>query len=115
MSAVPFWIEAVVSALLLLSGLLSLVAAIGIVRLKAFFQRMHPPALANTCGAWCVTLGSIVYFSALEERAVLYACVINILVAITAPVTTTLLARAALFRQRQRNEDVPAALRDGLD
>ena len=115
MSTVPFWIEALVSALLLLSGLLSLVASIGIVRLKDFFQRMHPPALANTCGAWCVTLGTIIYFSSLEGRPALYACVINILVAITAPVTTTLLARAALFRQRQRDEDVPPALRIELE
>jgi multicomponent K+:H+ antiporter subunit G len=115
MTAVPFWIEALVSGLLLLSGLLSLVAAIGIVRLKAFFERMHPPALANTCGAWCVTLATIIYFSSLEDRPALYASVINILVAITAPVTTVLLARAALFRQRQRHEDVPPALHNGLD
>jgi multicomponent K+:H+ antiporter subunit G len=115
MSAVPVWIEVLVSALLLISGVLSLIGALGLVRLKDFFQRMHPPALANTCGAWCITLASIVYFSALQERLTLYASVINILVAVTAPLTTALLARAALFRSRQKGEGVPSPLGNDVD
>ena len=35
----------------------------GLVRLKEFFQRMHPPALASTLGTWCVALASIISFS----------------------------------------------------
>jgi len=115
MNTVPLWIEVAVAALLLTSGMLSLAAALGLARLKTFFQRMHPPALASTCGAWCVTLGSVVYFSVLEGRLTVYALVVNVLVALTAPVTTTLLARAALFRKRQAGEDVPPALSKGID
>lgn len=100
-SAVPGWVEAVVAVLLVASGLLSLIGAFGLVRLKTFFQRMHATALAYTLGAWCAALASIVYFSALESRLALHAWVIVILLSITAPVTTTLLARAALFRQRE--------------
>lgn len=105
--ALPAWVEAVVGLLLLASGLLSLSGAIGLLRLKDFFQRMHPPALAYTLGAWCVTLASIIYFSAVESRLALHTWLIIILLCVTVPITTSLLARAALFRQRQAAGDKP--------
>lgn len=104
------WIDALVALLLAAGGLLSLIGALGLLRMPDFFQRMHPPALANTLGAWCVALASIVHFSALESRVALQPWLIVILLAITAPVTTTLLARAALFRKRQAREPVPPPL-----
>ena len=113
MSTMPAWIEVVVGALLVASGLLAVVAALGLVRLKDFFQRMHAPALANTLSAWCISLCSILYFSMLGEELTLQAWVINILLAITAPMTTVLLARAALFRKRQRGEKAPPPLPNG--
>ena len=98
---VNVWVEALVAVLLLASGALSLIGAVGMLRMKTFFQRMHPPALATTLGSWCVALGSVLYFSALESRLGLHNWLIIILLAITAPVSTTLLARAALFRRRE--------------
>jgi multicomponent K+:H+ antiporter subunit G len=97
----PIWLEAIVAALMIASGLLSLIAALGIVRLRDFFQRLHPPALANTLAAWCACFASIAYLSTAEGRPLLYPVVLNVLLAITAPITTALLARAALFRARQ--------------
>ena len=82
----------------------------GLLRLRDFFQRMHPPALANTLAAWCAALASVVYFSALASAVVLYPLVINVLLAITAPVTTVLLARAALLRKRAVGAAVPPPL-----
>ena len=107
-------VEVVVAVLLLASGLLSLTAAIGVVRLRDFFQRMHPPALANTLAAWCAAWASVVYFSALESELVLYPLVINVLLAITAPVTTVLLARAGLLRKREAGAAVPPPLRNEI-
>ena len=104
------WIEAIVATLLFASGLLAVIAALGLVRLREFFQRMHPPALANTLAAWCAALASAVYFSALNSTLVLYPFVINVLLAITAPVTTVLLARAALLRKRAVGAAVPPPL-----
>lgn len=95
-----WWIEYTVAALLVASGLLALAGAVGLLRLPDFFQRMHPPALAITLGSWCVALASVLYFSALDQRPVLSAWLIPVLLAITAPITSLLLARAALFRQR---------------
>jgi multicomponent K+:H+ antiporter subunit G len=50
----PLWIEVCVAVLLVLSSMFALIGAIGLLRMKDFFQRMHPPALASTLGpgAW---------------------------------------------------------------
>ncbi|WP_339544473.1 Na+/H+ antiporter subunit G [Pseudomonas sp. RA_35y_Pfl2_P32] len=104
----PLWVEITVAILLVISSLCALIGAIGLVRLKDYFQRMHPPALASTLGAWCVALASIIYFSTLKSSPVLHAWLIPVLLAITMPVTTLLLARAALFRKRMAGDDVPA-------
>lgn len=98
---VPLWAEILVSLLLLASAVFTLAAAIGLVRLQSFFQRMHPPALIYTGAAWCVTLASITYFSAQGHGLVLHVWIIIILLSITVPIATVLLARAALFRNRQ--------------
>ena len=111
----PFWLEVVTAALLLTGSLFALVGAIGLVRLKDYFQRMHPPALASTLGAWCVALASIIYFSTLKSSPVLHAWLIPILLSITMPVTTLLLARAALFRKRMAGDDVPAEVSSRLN
>jgi len=100
MNSVPFWVEAAVAGLLVLSGVFVVISAIGFLRLPDFFVRMHPPALAYTFGSWCVTLASILYFSTLESRAALHPWLIIIVLSVTVPVTTVLLARVALFRRR---------------
>ncbi|AIC19575.1 Na+/H+ antiporter subunit G [Pseudomonas chlororaphis] len=107
-SELSWWIEIPVAILLVLGSAFALIGAIGIVRMKSYFQRMHPPALASTLGAWCVALASILYFSGMKSAPVLHAWLIPILLSITVPVTTLLLARAALFRKRMAGDDVPA-------
>lgn len=113
MSGSPWmvWIEVVVGALLVLSGVFVVISAVGFMRLPDFFLRMHPPALAYTFGSWCVTLAGILYFSALASKPVLHPWLIIILLSITVPVSTLLLARAALFRRRAAGTpDTPAPL-----
>ena len=105
-------VDIVVGLLLVSSGLAVLTAALGLVRLRDFFQRMHAPAIAYTLGSWAVTLASILYFSALVSEASLNVWLIIILLAITAPVTTLLLARAALFRRRHAGDSLPPPLSD---
>jgi multicomponent K+:H+ antiporter subunit G len=109
LDVLPFWAEALTAVLLVLSSLFALTGAMGLLRMKDFF---HPPALASTLGAWCVALASIVYFSALKSSPVVHAWLIPILLAITVPVTTLLLARTSLFRQRMAGDDVPPEVSD---
>lgn len=106
-------IEAIVAALLVASGAIVLAAAIGLARLPDFFLRMHAPALASTLGAWAVALASVVHFSARDGSLSLHVGIVVVLLAITAPVTTLVLARAALFRRRLAGDDLPPPLRGG--
>jgi multicomponent K+:H+ antiporter subunit G len=96
----PVSVQLMVAVLLVLSGVIVLISAAGVLFIKDFFRRMHPPALAYTLGSWCVTLASMVYFSLLESRPMLHPWLITILLSFSVPVTTVLLARAALFRRR---------------
>lgn len=106
----PAVAEIIVAVLLLASGVLVLVAGLGLWRLPDFFLRMHAPSLASTLAAWVVTLASIVHFSARGAGLSLHVWLIIIVLSITAPVTTIVLARAALFRRRQVGDDLPPPL-----
>jgi multicomponent K+:H+ antiporter subunit G len=105
MTNLATFVDAIVAALLLLSGALSLVAALGLLRLPDFFQRMHAPALATTLGTWCAALASIIHFWVTDFG--LRGTVVVILLGVTAPVTTVVLARATLFRRRAAEASGP--------
>jgi len=112
---VPYWVELLVSLLLVVSGVMALTGALGITRLRSFFQRMHPPALGATLATWCACGASLLYFSVLQGGLVIHVWLIVILLSITVPITTLLLARAALFRKRAAGEGVPVPLSQALD
>jgi multicomponent K+:H+ antiporter subunit G len=104
--------EAIVALLLLASGCIALIAALGLVRLPTFFDRMHAPALVQTLAAWCVTFASIIHFSTRAGEPRLHIWLIIIILSITVPVTTAVLARATLFRERQEpGSNLPPPLR----
>lgn len=103
--------ELIISVLLLCSGLVVLTAARGLHRLPDFFSRMHAPALASTLGVWIVALASVIHFSTSAGELRLHVWLIIIVLSISAPVTTIVLARAALFRRRQAGDPLPSPLR----
>lgn len=110
-AAAPLWVQWLAAALIVIGSLFVLAAALGMAFLCNGFQRLHPPALASTCGAWCISGAALAYFSALERAPALYVWLIPILLAITVPVSTLLIARAALFRRRQAGDpNVPPPL-----
>lgn len=85
------------------------IGSFGLVRLPTFFRRIHAPTIGATLGVWCMTIATIVYFSVQGGNLFLHALLIAVFVALTAPVTTIFLMRAALFRERQKGGDVPPA------
>lgn len=104
-------LQGLVGLLLLGSAAGVLLAAIGMTRLPDMFQRMHAPALAATFATWSVALASVLHFSLLGEGIELYAVLVVVLLAITVPITTIVLTRAALFRRRQAGDaTMPRAL-----
>lgn len=97
----PSLAVAVVTAVLVLAGAtLTLIGAVGLLRLKTFYERVHAPTMGSTLGSGCVLIASIVLFSALESRPVLHEIAIGVFLTFTTPVTFMLLMRAALQRDR---------------
>src|ERR1700751_6027720 len=105
----PLWAEILTAVFAGLGAAFAAIGSFGLVRLPTFFCRIHAPTLGATLGVWSITLATIVYFSVQGFSLFLHASLIALFVAITAPVTTIFLMRAALFRERLKGGDVPKA------
>jgi multicomponent K+:H+ antiporter subunit G len=97
--------ELVVSLLVLAGALLAFLGSLGLLRLKTFYERVHPPTMGATLGTGLVLIGSMVFFTAQESRPVLHELLIGAFMTITTPVTYMLLVRAALYRDRAEGRD----------
>ena len=108
-SSLPEWAAWLTTLLIFAGAATTLTGAIGLVRLKTFYERVHAPTLGATLGTGLILLGSMVYFSTLQSRPVLHEILIAIFVTVTTPVTLILLVRAALYRDRvEGRDDVPS-------
>ncbi|WP_084824795.1 cation:proton antiporter [Lampropedia cohaerens] len=108
--AIPLWAELLTAFFALLGGVVALLGASGLLRLHTFFSRIHAPALITTAGIWCLMLATITYFTVTTSKPALNVFLLGLFISITSPVTTIFLMRAALFRARQRGEDVPRSV-----
>lgn len=106
MSDLPTWLNAIISLLIILSGLITLIGTLGLVRLKHFYSRMHAPTLGNTLGVFCLLIACTIVASVTAKQLLIYPLIITVLLIITSPVTAILLMRAAIKRElRQRMTD----------
>lgn len=106
-AALPLWAEWTVAALVLAGAAIALLGSIGLLRLPTFFERVHAPAMIATMGCWCVMYGALLYFSLQGDGLAVQLLLIAVFVAVTVPITTIFLMRAALFRARRMGKDVP--------
>ena len=107
-SDLPLWAAWAVSALAVGGAALSLLGAVGLVRLRRFYERVHAPTLGATLGMSLIVAASILFFSLLAGRPILRDLLVGGFLTLTTPVTLSLLARAAAFRDRVENaEDRP--------
>ena len=101
----PVW-AALLTAFFLSAGSgLTLLGAVGLLRFKTFYERMHAPTLGTTWGAGGILIASIIFHSVLQSRPVLHEILIALFVTVTTPVSLMLLARAALYRDRSEGND----------
>lgn len=94
----PAWAALPVSILLVLGGFITVVGALGLMRLPNFYQRIHGPAIAVTLGAGCILIASMLYFTVQQSRPVIHEVIITAFVLMTAPVVAMLIMRAAVYR-----------------
>ena len=81
-------------ALVLLGAVLAFGGSVGLVRLKTFFERVHPPTMGTTLGMALMLAGSMVHFGTLHE------ILIGFFITVTTPIGYALLVAAARRRRR---------------
>lgn len=108
-SDLPSWAAVLTAVLLLIGAALTLAGAVGTLRFRSFYERVHAPTLGTSWGTGAIALASIIFFWALGTRPAAHELLIAIFITITTPVTLMLLARAALYRDRTEGKKaVPA-------
>jgi multicomponent K+:H+ antiporter subunit G len=94
----PDWAALIVSLLLILGASIVLIGALGLVRLRTFYQRIHGPAITITLGTGSLLLASMLYFTTAKSRPVVHEVIITLFVLLTAPVVSMMIMRAAVYR-----------------
>jgi multicomponent K+:H+ antiporter subunit G len=95
----------VAGCLVLLGALLAFGGSVGLLRLRSFYERVHPPTMGTTLGTGLILIGSMLHFTALDGRPVVHEILIGVFMTFTTPVTYMLLVRAALKRDDNEGRD----------
>jgi multicomponent K+:H+ antiporter subunit G len=97
-------LPAILTAVLLVGGAaITLIGMLGLLRLQRFYERVHAPTLGTTLGTACIALASMIYFSALGTRPVLYELLLVVFITLTTPITLMILVRAAALRDQSES------------
>jgi multicomponent K+:H+ antiporter subunit G len=97
--------QAVIAAMLVVGGVFALVGAIGMLRFRDFYMRLHAPTKATTLGVGGVLIASMAANWGQGNYGV-HELLITLFLFITAPVSANLLAKAALHL-RAKSKAVP--------
>jgi multicomponent K+:H+ antiporter subunit G len=97
----PFWLELLICACLILGSLFALVGAIGLYRLPDFFTRLHGPTKATTLGVGGTLIASMLFFAHHTGSLSLHELLITLFLFLTAPVSAHILSKAAMQQKVQ--------------
>lgn len=100
-------IALIIAFFVLLGSVLTLVGAMGLLRLNLFYDRLHAPTLGTSWGAAGILIASMVLFSVVGSRWVVHEIFIGIFIMVTTPVTLMVLGRAGLHRDRAEGNPPP--------
>jgi multicomponent K+:H+ antiporter subunit G len=98
------WLDWIVAALVLLGAAFSLIGSLGLLRMPDFFTRLHGPSKATTIGIGSLLVASALYMSFRGPGLSLHEFMISLFIAITTPVSSHLLAKAARHRRLPGSE-----------
>ena len=79
--------EILVSALLVIGGLLGLIGSWGLVKLPDLMTRLHAPTKTTTLGVGSVLIASMLWFAFREDHLSFHELLISIFLFLTAPLT----------------------------
>lgn len=94
----PLWVAIPVAILVVIGSTLTLIGALGLLRMPSFYDRLHTPSLCASWGTGTIVLASMLYFSVGLERVQIHELIIGVFIMVTIPATTMILGRAALHR-----------------
>lgn len=95
-------LESLVSALIVIGGFFALIGALGLIRLRGFFARLHAPTKASTLGLGGVLLAALLAPTLHGGFPGLYEMLLTLFVFVTAPVSAQMLSHAAYQLQLDR-------------
>ena len=101
---IPALAAALTALFLVVGAAITLIGALGLLRLQTFYQRVHAPTLGTTLGTALIAIASMIYFSTVEMRPVLHELLIIIFAIVTTPIALMILVRAAVFRDETENK-----------
>lgn len=90
-------LEIAVAVLLVIGVLFTLLGSVGLVLLPDFYSRLHGPSKASTLGLIALLLASALYFGG--GQGSWHEVVIVLFLFVAAPISSAVLAQAALRRQ----------------
>lgn len=104
----PLPVALLVSGALLAGALFTLAGAIGLARVRTFYQRVHAPTLGASMGMFLILGSSILFFSVSRGAFVVHETLIAVFLTLTTPISLMLVVRAALARDRfEGSAEVP--------
>src|SRR3546814_17861863 len=96
----PLWAASAVGFFVLLGASITLVGALGLLRMGNFYERIHPPTLGTTWGTMCILIASMISFSTLHTRPMIHEILIAIFVTLTTPIPLMLQIGRSSMRER---------------
>jgi len=95
---IPTLATTLTALFLVVGAAITLIGALGLLRLRTFYERVHAPTLGTTLGTAFIASASMIYFSMMGMRPVLHELLIIVFVIVTTPITLMILVRAAVLR-----------------
>lgn len=104
-------IAIVITAFLILGSGLTLIGAIGLVRLSSFYKRLHMLSLSTSWGAGSILISSFLYSTFVDHHFAFHEILLMIFLLVTIPVASMLVSQAGAYRDHSENEqEKPLAL-----
>ena len=107
-----FW-ELLVCLLLMLGAAFALLGSVGLARFPDFYTRLHGPSKSITLGVGAIVIASAIHFSTQSEGISVREFLITMFLFITTPVSTHLVAKAALHLRLLAVCELPRLRDDG--
>jgi len=92
-------LDGIVAVLVLVGAGFALIGSLGLLRMPDFFTRLHGPSKATTLGIGSLLVASALFMSFRGPGLSLHEFMISLFIAITTPVGSHLLAKAARHRR----------------